>query len=115
MKLHLTDLTVQRLHELGTYLDETTPGFGIRVGKNRKTWIVVRGHIRQRVRIGHYPAMSLAAARKEAKRLLLEKPTRNATITFEKAFEGYKESIANRKRLGTPPAMPTGSASNWMT
>jgi len=97
MKLHLTDITVLRLREPGTYLDDATPGFGVRVGKNRKTWIVMRGQVRQRVRIGHYPAMSLAEARKEAKKLLIEKPTRNATITFERAFEGYKESIAHRK------------------
>ncbi len=51
MKLHLTDIAVLRLHKPGTYLDDTTPGFGVRIGKNRKTWIVMRGQIRQRVRI----------------------------------------------------------------
>src|ERR1700685_278300 len=96
-KLRMTDIVVSRLQQRGTYWDETTPGFGIRVGKNRKTWIGMRGQIRQRVRIGHYPALSLADARKEAKKLLIEKPTRNVAITFEKAFDGYKESIAHRK------------------
>ena len=52
--LHMTDVVVSRLQQPGTYWDETTPGFGVRVGKNRKTWIVMRGQIRQRVRIGHY-------------------------------------------------------------
>jgi hypothetical protein len=47
-KLHLTDITVLRLHAPGTYLDDTLPGFGVRVGKNRKSWIVMRGQIRQR-------------------------------------------------------------------
>jgi hypothetical protein len=37
MRSHLTDIVVQRLQKPGTYFDETTPGFGIRVGKNRKT------------------------------------------------------------------------------
>jgi len=95
MRTHLTDIVVQRLQKPGTYWDETTPAFAVRVGKNRKTWIVMRGQVRQRVRIGHYPAMSLADARKEAKRLLLEAPTRNAAITFAAAYEGYKQSIAH--------------------
>ena len=53
---HLTDIVVSRLKAPGTYFDETTPTFGMRVGKNRKTWIVMRGKIRQRIRIGHYPS-----------------------------------------------------------
>jgi hypothetical protein len=85
----------------GTYLDENLPGFGIRVGKNRKTWIVMRGQIRQRVRIGHYPAMSLADARKEAKKLLIEKPTRNPAITFETAYGLYKQEVINAKKPKT--------------
>jgi hypothetical protein len=56
---HLTDVMVSRLRMPGTYFDETTPAFGIRVGKNRKTWIVIRGTERVRTRIGHYPALSL--------------------------------------------------------
>jgi hypothetical protein len=38
MKLHMTDIVVSRLKERGTYFDETTPAFGLRVGKNRKMW-----------------------------------------------------------------------------
>lgn len=101
MKAHLTDLVVQRLQKAGTYYDESLPGFGIRVGKNRKTWIVMRGQVRQRVRIGHYPAMSLADARKEARRLLLEKPTRNPAITFEKAYDLYKQDLITNKKPKT--------------
>jgi hypothetical protein len=40
---HLTDIVVTRLKEPGTYYDQTLPAFGVRVGKNRKTWIVMRG------------------------------------------------------------------------
>jgi Arm DNA-binding domain len=83
-----------RFHQPGTYWDKTTPGFGIRVGKNRKTWIIMRGQIRQRMRIGHYPATSLADARKEAKKLLTEAPTRNVAMSFATAYEGYEQSIA---------------------
>jgi integrase len=67
---HLTDVVVSRLKQPGTYFDENTPAFGIRVGKNRKTWIVIRGRERSRTRIGRYPAVSLAEARKKALVLL---------------------------------------------
>jgi integrase len=97
MKMHFTDVSVQRLHQSGTYWDDTTPGFGVRVGKHRKTWIIMRGQIRQRVRIGHYPATSLADARKQAKKLLLEAPTRNAAITFQKAYDEYELTLSSKK------------------
>jgi len=95
MRVHLTDIVVQRLQKPGTYFDETTPGFGVRVGKSRKTWIIMRGQIRQRMRIGHYPSTSLADARKEAKKLLTEAPTRHAAVSFATACEEYKLSIAD--------------------
>lgn len=40
MPIHQTDLAVQKLGP-GLFLDTKTPAFGIRVGKNRKTWLVV--------------------------------------------------------------------------
>jgi hypothetical protein len=54
----------------------------------------MRGQVRQRVRIGRYPAMSLAEARKQAKKLLTEAPTRNPAMSFATAYEDYKQSIA---------------------
>jgi integrase len=94
---HLTDIVVSRIKSPGTYFDETTPAFGIRVGKNRKTWIVMRGVQRQRVRVGHYPAISLADARKEAKKLLTEEPTKNSSMTFGATSDLYKEAIKAKK------------------
>ena len=41
-KIGLTDLSVRSLKE-GLYFDTKTPAFGIRVGKNRKTWLVAIG------------------------------------------------------------------------
>lgn len=64
-KLRFTDLSVRALPE-GLHFDERTPGFGIRIGKHRKTWIVVKQPNRTKVRLGHYPALSLADARKKA-------------------------------------------------
>jgi integrase len=63
--LVLTDLAVKALRP-GVYFDTKTPSFGIRVGKNRRTWIVLKGENRTKVRLGHYPAMSLQDARKKA-------------------------------------------------
>ena len=54
---HLTDVVVSRLATPGIYYDKTTPAFGIRIGKHRKTWVVTRGTDRQRITIGRYPAM----------------------------------------------------------
>ena len=71
---HLTDVVVSRLKEPGTYFNESTPAFAIRVGKYRKTWFVIRGRERERTNIGQYPTVSLADARKEAKKLLTEEP-----------------------------------------
>jgi integrase len=94
---HLTDVVVSRLKTPGTYYDKTTPAFAIRVGKRRKTWFVIRGRERLRTNIGTYPTMSLAEARKEAKRLLTEAPTRNSRMTFQAAYELYKEVLSSKK------------------
>ena len=58
-------MTIRTLAE-GVYFDDHTPSFGIRIGKHRKTWLIIKGTNRTRVRLGHYPAMSLAAARRAA-------------------------------------------------
>ena len=49
--LHLTDIAVRQLKSPGVYLDQTLSNFGVRVGKRRKTWIVVRGRERVRTKI----------------------------------------------------------------
>ncbi|MDB5438805.1 MAG: site-specific recombinase, phage integrase family, partial [Caulobacteraceae bacterium] len=75
-----------------TYWDDTTPGFGIRVGKRSKTWTVMRGRQRERVSVGKYPDLSLADARAEAKRLLSESPEPKAlSITFASARDQFLE------------------------
>ena len=93
----LTDLTVRAL-PMGTHFDATTPAFGIRVGKHRRTWIVMRGQERRRIRIGHYPTVTLAEARKEAKRLLAATDLTGKRVTFGEAYETFKtDYIARRK------------------
>lgn len=94
---HLTEVVVLRLKTPGIYYDTTTPAFGIRVGKNRKAWVITRGTSRERVTIGHYPAMSLAEARKEARKRLTEEPIKGSRITFAEAYDRWKEAIAGKK------------------
>jgi integrase len=93
----MTDVVVSGLKTTATYYDEKTPAFGLRVGKTRKTWFVVRGRERLQTKIGQYPFLSLADARKEARRLLTEKLTVMERITFDAAYELYKVGLASRK------------------
>jgi len=81
-----TDLTIRNLKP-GSYFDEKTPGFGIRVGKNRKTWIVIRGRERIRTRVGHYPLLPLADARKKALVLLGTPIDQSPVSTFAEGRE----------------------------
>lgn len=89
-KLNLTDITVQRLKP-GLFFDSKTPAFGIRVGKTRRTWLVVRGENRTKVRLGHYPAMSLAEARKRAMLTLGSPIDERPDIAFQAALEAFLE------------------------
>lgn len=75
--MKLTDLLVKRLKapDTGqkTYFDETLRGFGVRVSQGgTKSFIVMYGPLRKLRTIGRYPALSLADARKEAKRVQAE-------------------------------------------
>jgi len=75
--LALTDMTVSALKPSDAqlkYFDKRLPAFGVRVGKNRKTFIVMTGRERKLVTIGHYPELSLADARQQAKKLLAGMP-----------------------------------------
>jgi integrase len=96
-RVHLTDVVVSGLKTADTYYDEKTPAFGLRVGKSKKTWFVVRGRERLRTKIGQYPVVSLADARKEARRLLTEKLIVTERVTFNEAYEQFKVAIAGRK------------------
>jgi hypothetical protein len=120
---HLTDITVRALKTPGSYFDEIMPAFGIRVGKHRKTWIVVRGPERIRTRIGHYPALSLADARKQALVLLgspLEKKAgvRNFADALQNFFDIHVPTLKPRLSgrsgaylTGTSPSRSTARSS----
>lgn len=105
--LHLTDIAVQRLKSDGaqtTYWDDALPAFGIRVGRRNKTWVVMFGERRQRRTVGHYPTMSLADARTEAKKLLAFKP-QFVHITFGEALENFLAIQKERTRPVTFEAL----------
>jgi hypothetical protein len=66
-----------------------TPSFGIRVGKTRRTWIVIKEPNRTKVSLGHYPALSLSEARKKALIALGSPLVRSSAPTFTEALEEF--------------------------
>ncbi len=62
---NFTDVVVRSLPR-GLHFDSKLPSFGIRVGKHRKTWLIVKEPNRTKVQLGHYPALSLQDARRRA-------------------------------------------------
>jgi integrase len=100
-RLALTDLSLRALNSDARtdFWCPKTPGFGVRVGRNTKTFIVKRGN--RRISIGRYPDWSLADARQEAKRLLLEKSAPHR-ITVTHALDLFAESyLKTRNRHST--------------
>jgi integrase len=85
---NLTDLSVRSLPP-GYHWDGKTKGFGIRVGKNRKSWVVIYGRNRTKVTLGHYPALSLADARKKALLTLGSPLVAKGVVTFPEAIDGF--------------------------
>jgi integrase len=71
-RIVLTDITIKNLKSdtQTRYWDAALPGFGILVGKKRKTFIVMRGKKRKIFTVGAFPKMSLAEARRKAGTLL---------------------------------------------
>jgi intergrase/recombinase len=98
----LTDITVRQLKGSANnpkFFDTKTPGFGIRCGLKRKTWVVMRGRNRELVTIGHYPELSLADARTEAKKLLATAPEAKAVSkTWKDARNEYLQSHTSSSR-----------------
>ena len=74
-RMTFTDKSIRGLATEGRarYWDASLPGFGIRVSASTKTWIVLYktpGRVQMQLKLGTFPAMSLATARAEAKRKL---------------------------------------------
>jgi Arm DNA-binding domain len=73
----LTDLAIRHLKpEAGkqvTYLDKTLKGFGVRVGAERMTYILIYGPNRTRMKLGEVGILKLAEARQKARTVLAER------------------------------------------
>ena len=95
--IHFTDIAVSALKTPGTYYDDATPAFGIRVGKNRKTWLVIRGRERLRTNIGRYPQLTLAEARKEAKKVLTQELVKGSRLSLNQAYEQWKATLTSKR------------------
>ena len=95
--INLTDLAIRSLKP-GLYLDQKTQAFGIRVGKRRKTWLVLKEPNRTKVKLGHYPVLSLADARRKALIALgtphqpIEAPTFSEALQQFFALDRWKEN-----------------------
>lgn len=108
--MRLTDLAIRSLKapESGqrTYTDDALPGFGVRVSQGgTRTFVLVMGANRQRVKIGDVGVVKLADARTKAKTLLAEKQLgihqTAGSPTFQKALEDFLEASAQRCRPRT--------------
>ena len=83
-----TDLAIQSLPP-GLHFDERTPSFGIRIGVYRKTWLVLKGDNRTKVRLGHYPDLSLAEARRKALVALGSPLAPKSSMSFQDAKAAF--------------------------
>jgi integrase len=83
-------------------MDRKTPAFGMRVGKSRKTWIVLREPNRTKVRLGHYPDLPLIEARRRA-HIALGTPfvAKPDSISFEQAKLNFLEEHYRGKKPRT--------------
>ena len=94
--MRLTDLRIKQLKVPASgqkaYYDDILPGFGCRISQGgTKSFVVMFGTKRRLKTLGSYPAMGLAEARREAKRIqsdaeILADPVKAAeTISFADA------------------------------
>lgn len=108
-KLRLNKSSIEKLpfSETGQtfYLDNTLPGFGLRVGKTKKSFYAEKRVDWKTVRmtIGTYPQVLPEAARKKAQEILgqmsaginpiaQKKAKQTANVTLGKAFEDYMQA-----------------------
>ena len=113
--MRITDLAIQRLSlpdgatRQKTFYDDTLKGFGIRVSVGgAKTFVVMYSKRRKRMTLGRYPDISLAEARKKAKKLQGEvagmsdvELTVHISPTFNEARIRFLEDAMARLKLSS--------------
>src|SRR5262249_23094894 len=107
-KTRLTELSVKNAHPTESQYvlwDSGLPNFGVRINPGgTKNFIVMLGRARERISIGRYPIVSLAAARAKGKELLSARvlgEQHAKSIRFSDAFEIFKDQHCGRKKLST--------------
>jgi hypothetical protein len=105
----LTDAAIRAAKPDTTIWDASLRGFGVRAGKDRKSFVVLIGSGRRQA-IGAYPLLSLSDARTEARRILAEKTlgsVRPKHIAFDDARDDFlKECDAATSSHGQPLSRP---------
>jgi len=105
MRIKLTDVAIRQipLSQDGQVKvrDETLPGFGLIVGKKAKSFFVMYGKDRRTETLGRYPDVTLAEARKAAKRLLLDTPERKIPERLSAARTTYLKECERKNRPNT--------------
>jgi len=99
----LNDQAIRSAKPGATLWDDSLKGFGLRVGKQSKTFIVlVASGRRKRIgRYGNFPLLSLAQARDAARKVLAEKTLGTIVpkhTAFEDAKKDYLADCASRLR-----------------
>ena len=96
--MRITDTVVKSLSSSTqkTHYDDALPNFGIRIGKRRKTWVVLKGPERERITIGHYPALPLKHARVKAVQILSAPD--DSSVTFRAALDQFCEIHLSKLR-----------------
>src|SRR5688572_15367602 len=92
----LTDRYIQGIKSTdhSTHFDLYLPNFGIRCGKYAKTFVILKGNERKRIKIGRYGAISLREARDKA-RQLLSAETMPDTPLFSQVLQEYVQNHLN--------------------
>lgn len=101
--LNLTDLAVRQLSfsdDQVTYWDTTIKGFGLRVSRTTKTFIVMRGKERTRISLGRYPETSLKTARASAIMEMAETPS-TPRKTFLEACSAFERDMTGKVKPDT--------------
>jgi integrase len=83
---NFTELSIRSL-PLGTHFEKATPAFGLRIGKTKWTWFIVRRG--RRKTLGHFPHLGVADARQKARRLLCADPSDLPAISFRDALDEF--------------------------
>lgn len=94
---NLTELAIKAA-SAGTLWDSSLKGFGLRVGKHSKTFIVLVESGRRK-KLGRYPLLTLAQAREQAKRILAEKQLGKVRPTFTPFAEARDAYLADCTHL----------------